>query len=161
MHVDDLLGAEDLAAEAGDAVLAEPDHRQQLALAQARHLERNLDRLHVNDVRGAYGIADAAAGAALDVDRLDHARLCSALADDNTHPGNPFRNEPIVAQLRAQPAQLARGGTGGNPGPHLVGAEARHPVDLGIADAVEGFAAEEFLQEVAVPGLAWRQAGPL
>src|SRR5262245_3561427 len=27
MHVDDLLGAEDLAAEAGDAVLAELDHR--------------------------------------------------------------------------------------------------------------------------------------
>ncbi len=30
MHVDDFLRAEDLAAEAGDAVLAEFDHRQKL-----------------------------------------------------------------------------------------------------------------------------------
>ena len=38
MHVDDVLRAEDLAAEAGDAVLAELDHRQELGLAQPRDL---------------------------------------------------------------------------------------------------------------------------
>ena len=35
MHIDDALGAEDFAAETGDAVLAELDHRQQIGRAQA------------------------------------------------------------------------------------------------------------------------------
>src|SRR5690242_7167204 len=63
MHVDDLLRAEDLAAEAGDAVLAELDDRQELLLAQARDLNGDGLRLHVDHVGRADHVADAAAGA--------------------------------------------------------------------------------------------------
>src|SRR5215510_8998206 len=75
MHVDDPLGAEDLAAEAGDAVLAELDHRQELRLQQPGDFRIDRHRLHVNDVGGTDGVADAAARATGDVDALDQCRL--------------------------------------------------------------------------------------
>jgi hypothetical protein len=78
MHIDDLLRAEDFAAETGDAVLAEPDHRPKPALAQSGDFGGNRNRFHVNDVGGADCVTDAAAGAALDVDALDHVFLSAA-----------------------------------------------------------------------------------
>ena len=73
MHVDDVLRAEDFAAEAGDAVLAELDDRQELGLPQARNLAHHRLRLHVDDVGRADHVADAATGAFLDFDVFDHA----------------------------------------------------------------------------------------
>jgi hypothetical protein len=72
MHVDDLLGAENLAAEAGDAVLAEADGGQLLRGVEPGQGDRVWRRLHVDDVRRAHDVADAAAGAFRNVDVLDH-----------------------------------------------------------------------------------------
>src|ERR1700680_1474782 len=72
MHVDDLLRAENLAAEARDAMFAELDDREQLDLPQPRHLGRDRRGLHVDHVGRADDVADAAARAFLDFDRLDH-----------------------------------------------------------------------------------------
>src|SRR5262249_30885716 len=63
MHVDDVLRAENLAAEAGDAMLAEFDDRQELGLPQAGNLRRNGLRLHVDHISRADHVTDAAAGA--------------------------------------------------------------------------------------------------
>jgi hypothetical protein len=73
VHVDDLLRAEYLAAETGDAMFAEFDRRKLFDLVQTCDFDPYLDRLHVNDVRRTYQVADAAAGAFFEVDRLDHA----------------------------------------------------------------------------------------
>src|SRR5262249_2385855 len=62
MHVDDLLGAEDLAAEAGDAVLAEADDGEELRRIEAGQRDRVARRLHVDDIGRAHDVADAAAG---------------------------------------------------------------------------------------------------
>ena len=63
MHVDDLLGTENLAAKASDAVLAKFDHRQELGLHETvdRGLQRH--RLHVDHVGRTDVIANAAARA--------------------------------------------------------------------------------------------------
>ncbi len=74
MHVHDPLRAEDLAAEAGDAMLPEPDDGKQPGVLQPRDLGGSRDRLHVNDVGRADGVADPAARAAREVDALDHCR---------------------------------------------------------------------------------------
>jgi hypothetical protein len=72
MHVDDLLRAEYLAAEAGDAVLAEFDDWQQLRLAEARNLSRDRLHFHVDHIGRADQVADAAAGAFFKLDAFDH-----------------------------------------------------------------------------------------
>src|SRR5436305_3008396 len=58
MHVDNLFRAEYLATEAGDAVLAELDDRQELRLPQTRDLSRGRLRLHVDHVGGANHVAN-------------------------------------------------------------------------------------------------------
>jgi len=64
---------ENLAAEAGDAVLAEFDDRQEPGLAQARDLNGDGLRLHVDHIGRADHVADATAGAFVELDALDHA----------------------------------------------------------------------------------------
>src|SRR6476660_7804011 len=73
MHVDDVLRAEDFAAEAGDAVLAELDDRQEPGLAQPRDLNGDGLRLHVDHIGRADQVADAATGAFFEFDAFDHA----------------------------------------------------------------------------------------
>src|SRR5262249_20521553 len=75
MHVHNPLRAENFAAEAGDAVLAKLDHGHQRDASQARDVSRNRGRLHVDHVGRTDRIADATAGAARDVDVLDHGSL--------------------------------------------------------------------------------------
>src|SRR5262249_17658371 len=77
MHVDDLLGAEDLAAEAGDAVLAEADDGKKLGRVEAGQRGHARRRLHVDHVSRADDITDAAAGAFRNVDVLDHSPFSS------------------------------------------------------------------------------------
>src|SRR5262245_53512183 len=79
MHVDDVFGTEYLAAEAGDAVLAELDDRQQLGAREPGDLLRHGHRLHVDDVRRAHQVADPAAGALIELDILDHAEFITEL----------------------------------------------------------------------------------
>jgi hypothetical protein len=50
MHVDDLLRTKNLAAEAGNAVLAEFDDGEQLELSQACNFAGDRYRFHVNDI---------------------------------------------------------------------------------------------------------------
>src|SRR5262249_31382485 len=82
MHVDNVLRAEDLATEAGDAVLAKLDHRQELLLLQARHLVHDRRGLHVDDIGWTDQIAHAAARAFLELDPLDHVAHRSANCGD-------------------------------------------------------------------------------
>src|SRR5262249_54097457 len=86
----------------------------------------------------------------------------SALPDDDAHAGDPFRHQVVVAQLRAHVAELTRGGRGGNPGAHLVRAEAGDAIDLGVGHAVEVLEArtEKSAKKTPVPLLARRRAGP-
>src|ERR1051326_5042375 len=86
MHVDDLLGAEDLAAEAGDAVLTEADDGEEPSGVEAGQGDRVARRLHVDDVGRAHDIADAAAGAFRDVDVLDHVRDKSRMLPQAQRP---------------------------------------------------------------------------
>src|SRR5262249_28312752 len=72
LHVDDRLRTEDLAAEAGDAMFAELDHRQKLGLNQPGNFLFDRNRLHMDDISRTNRIADAAARAAFDLDFLDH-----------------------------------------------------------------------------------------
>ena len=58
--------------------------------------------------------------------------MSSSLTDDDTHPGDPLRNEVVVAQLRMHIAHLAGGGGGGDPGANLVGAESGDTIDLRV-----------------------------
>jgi hypothetical protein len=79
MHVDDLLWAKNLAAEAGNAVLAEFDDWKQLDLPQTFDLAGDRCGLHVYDVGWADEIANAAAGALLDFDIFDHVIRSTAI----------------------------------------------------------------------------------
>src|SRR4029453_10412033 len=182
MHVHDLLRAEYLAAEAGDAVLAVLDHGQQLDPRQSLDLHRDRNRLHVDDVRRADGVADAAARAPLELDVLDHRSFAagiswssdvivipgetaarSGLAGHDPHAGDPLGHEMIISKFGAEIADFARAGRGRDPGAYLVGPEAGDAVDLGVGHGIEAVLPrpKEFLQEVAVPALAGRQARTL
>jgi hypothetical protein len=73
VNIDDLLGAENFAAETGDAVLAKLDdgkaeHRSQSGWRAGR----GCDRFHVNDIGRAHGVTDAASGAFFQFDAFDH-----------------------------------------------------------------------------------------
>jgi hypothetical protein len=72
MDVDNLLRAENLAAKAGDAVLAKLDNRQQFGFDKA--LGQGLDRrrLHVDDVRRTYIVANPATRTLCNLDIFDH-----------------------------------------------------------------------------------------
>jgi hypothetical protein len=76
MHIDNLLGAKDFAAKAGDAVLAVFDDRQLKGRMQPGGSRRRR-RLHVDDIGGANDIADPATGTLLDLDAFDHAIVIS------------------------------------------------------------------------------------
>ena len=85
------------------------------------------------------------------------------LRRDDSHAGDPFRHEVIIFDGGLDLADFPRGRRGGDPGAHLVRAEARDAVDLRVAHGVEdvGLAGHEFVEEIAVPLLARRQARPL
>src|SRR5262245_53773062 len=182
MHVHDLLRAEYLAAEAGDAVLAVLDHGQQLGSRQSLDLHWDGHRLHVDDVRRADGVADAAASAPLELDVLDHRSFVagiswssdvimlpgetavrSGLAEHDSHAGDPLGHEMIISKFGAEIADFARAGGGGHPGAYLVRPETGDAVDLGVGHGIEAVVSrpEEVPQEVAVPALARRQARAL
>jgi hypothetical protein len=72
MHVDDPLGTEDLAIEAGYAVLLIFDYRQLSTSAQPRNFIGRRHQFHVNYVGGTNQIADPAAGTSCEVYRFDH-----------------------------------------------------------------------------------------
>ena len=72
MNVDDFLRAEQLAIKTGNAVFAELDHREQLALLESGDAGDDDCRLHIDDIRRADGIADPATRALGKIDRLDH-----------------------------------------------------------------------------------------
>jgi hypothetical protein len=73
MHIDDGLRAEDFAAKASDAMLAKFDHRKQPDLGKTCDLDRNRCGFHMDDVRRANSIANAATGALFDINFFDHA----------------------------------------------------------------------------------------
>src|SRR5262245_25754673 len=75
VHVDNPLRAENLAAEAGYAVLAKSNHGQELDLFKPWNLDRDGHGLHVNHVRRTDGVANPTAGALFDLDRFDHGRV--------------------------------------------------------------------------------------
>jgi len=78
MHVDDFFRAENFAIEAGDAMLAEFDDWQQLCLGESCYFgvdwgfryKRYLG--HVDDIGRADDVADAATGAAGQIDGFYH-----------------------------------------------------------------------------------------
>jgi hypothetical protein len=67
-----VLRTEDFTTEAGDAVLAKLDHRQELRLAQTFDFGRDRLLFHVDDVGRTYHIANAAAGAFFELNAFDH-----------------------------------------------------------------------------------------
>jgi hypothetical protein len=75
MNVDDLLGTEDLATEAGDAVFAKLDHGKAFERNEAIDAGRDRHLLHVDHVGWTDVVADAAAGALLKLDVFDHPAL--------------------------------------------------------------------------------------
>jgi hypothetical protein len=84
MHIDDLLGAENLAAKTGDAVLAIFDHWKLEGRIQAGDDARCRRRLHVNDIGGTDDVANSAAGAFFQFDTFNHElfrQLLSYFAD--------------------------------------------------------------------------------
>jgi hypothetical protein len=72
MHIDDLLGTEDFAAEAGDTVLAVFDDRKLKGRVQAGNDTCGRRGLHVDDIGGADNVADAAAGTFIEFDAFNH-----------------------------------------------------------------------------------------
>jgi len=72
MDVDDLFRAENLAAEAGDAVLAKLYNRQQPGFDEALGHGLYRRRLHVNDVGRTYIVANPATGTLCNLDIFDH-----------------------------------------------------------------------------------------
>jgi hypothetical protein len=79
MHIDDLLGAEYLAAETGNTVLAKLDDGQLEAGTQTRDRIGTLRRLHVNDVGWANVIADTASRTFSQFDAFNHDAVSAKL----------------------------------------------------------------------------------
>jgi hypothetical protein len=73
MHVDDLLGTENLAAEAGNAMLAKSNRGEKLGLHEAVDQSPHGRRLHVDHVGRTDVIANPAARALFNLDIFDHA----------------------------------------------------------------------------------------
>jgi hypothetical protein len=72
MHVHDLLGTENLATEAGNAVLPKSNHRQKLRFNETVDAGLYRSWLHVDDVGRADIVANAATRALLKLDVFDH-----------------------------------------------------------------------------------------
>ena len=79
MDVDDPLRTKYLAAEAGNAVFAELDHRNKPVLVHAGHFRIGMNLRHVNDVRGADEVANPAARAACNGDGFNHVQFMALL----------------------------------------------------------------------------------
>jgi hypothetical protein len=106
MHVDDPFGTEDLAIEAGYAVLLKLDNRQLVANAQPRDFFGGGRRFHVNDVGGANQIADPAAGTFCKIDRFDHFTQPAKLFNQpstlfKAYPGNHLNANESPDRLAA------------------------------------------------------------
>jgi hypothetical protein len=72
MHIDDLLGAKDLAVEARDAVLSKLDDGQHPDRGEARDRAFDRSRFHVYNVGRAHQVADTASSTLLYFDVFDH-----------------------------------------------------------------------------------------
>jgi hypothetical protein len=80
MHVDNALRAKNLAAKAGDAMLAEFDHGKEFGLAKPIDFGGGLLRFHMNNIGWTNQIADAATCALFQLDIFDHAAKAIILA---------------------------------------------------------------------------------
>jgi hypothetical protein len=72
MDIDNLLRAENLTAEAGDAVLAKLDDRQQPGFNKALGQRPDRRRLHVDHVRRTDIVANPATRTLCNLDMFDH-----------------------------------------------------------------------------------------
>ncbi|HTV36224.1 MAG TPA: hypothetical protein VMF12_07310 [Xanthobacteraceae bacterium] len=72
MHVNDLLGTKNLAAETGDAVLAKFDDGEKLELNETISACGARGALHVDHIGRAYVVADSAARTLFKLDIFDH-----------------------------------------------------------------------------------------
>jgi hypothetical protein len=72
MDVHNVLRTENLAGEAGDAVLPEPDDGQHLGLCEPGDLLRHRHWLHMDDICRADHVADATTRALFKLDTFDH-----------------------------------------------------------------------------------------